>query len=100
MVRVAPFSGAWIEITTCRMLFVAYRVAPFSGAWIEIDNRQAMPAAGGVAPFSGAWIEIASSPGRLLFFSASLPSRERGLKSVFAYSFKTLKGRSLLGSVD
>ena len=36
MKKVAPFTGAWIEIITgCHYLFII-RVAPFTGAWIEM----------------------------------------------------------------
>ena len=55
------------------------RVAPFTGAWIEICYTVLGAPSPGVAPFTGAWIEIAN------FIwahptDASLPSRERGLK--------------------
>ena len=78
-VNVAPFTGAWIEISVACPIGLACRVAPFTGAWIEIDAREAKTAATQVAPFTGAWIEIVT------FCSAhpsgsSLPSRERGLK--------------------
>ena len=33
---VAPFMGAWIEITTCLIQIKQLWVAPFMGAWIEI----------------------------------------------------------------
>ena len=56
--RVAPFAGAWIEITNTSGTAGGYKVAPFAGAWIEMlyhcyhsDNNT-------VAPFAGAWIEI------------------------------------------
>ncbi len=56
-VRVAPFTGAWIEI---------------HGAWLHLQRQN-------VAPFTGAWIEII---GRYAACAGtqSLPSRERGLK--------------------
>ena len=34
--RVAPFTGAWIEIHTQRQIERRNQVAPFTGAWIEI----------------------------------------------------------------
>ena len=34
--RVAPFTGAWIEIWRCHSRKQRSRVAPFTGAWIEI----------------------------------------------------------------
>ena len=77
---VAPFAGAWIEISLdffgCagagslpsreRGLKLVYTprkqrtvpVAPFAGAWIEIDGERQEKAVGMVAPFAGAWIEI------------------------------------------
>ena len=55
---VAPFAGAWIEIFTAIILLRRIQVAPFAGAWIEIGFR-------------------ARHRGKI----ASLPSRERGLKS-------------------
>ena len=77
---VAPFAGAWIEITAASFKFPKKVVAPLAGAWIEImfGGRKRCNVA--VAPLAGAWIEIASdcitSSNAL-----SLPSRERGLKS-------------------
>ena len=54
-------------------------VAPFVGAWIEITMLIASFAIKPVAPFVGAWIEIMSM---LLssIFAMSLRSSERGLK--------------------
>ena len=36
----------------------AVRVAPFTGAWIEIEVLKAGTSLSQVAPFTGAWIEI------------------------------------------
>ena len=33
-------------------------VAPFAGAWIEMSNALACGISSPVAPFAGAWIEI------------------------------------------
>ena len=33
---VAPFAGAWIEISTFNPPKGGYTVAPFAGAWIEM----------------------------------------------------------------
>ena len=100
-VRVAPFTGAWIEITPPHGRPAPMRVAPFTGAWIEIapaalseirswslpSRERGLKSAERhlpnhcvfVAPFTGAWIEMLSlllaTPSGL-----SLPSRERGLK--------------------
>ena len=54
-------------------------VAPFTGAWIEITVSLIMDQIMAVAPFTGAWIEIFLPAGILLAWP-SLPSRERGLK--------------------
>ena len=82
LVLVAPFAGAWIEIAVPRPNSCFYLVAPFAGAWIEMPCKLFAIEIVIVAPFAGAWIEI--------FFSKSdsarprsLPSRERGLKSLF-----------------
>lgn len=37
---VAPFAGAWIEITALFTLRSNSAVAPFAGAWIEILERR------------------------------------------------------------
>ena len=56
-------------------------VAPFTGAWIEIVGRGCAPSRSSVAPFTGAWIEMTMSASWWMGWM-SLPSRERGLKSV------------------
>ena len=33
---VAPFTGAWIEISLKILEYMPLQVAPFTGAWIEI----------------------------------------------------------------
>ena len=35
--NVAPFTGAWIEISSDISISSAEQVAPFTGAWIEIN---------------------------------------------------------------
>ena len=77
---VAPLAGAWIEIMLISFLLLRRKVAPLAGAWIEISAKAYRNICLSVAPLAGAWIEI------LLYSStslgvASLPSRERGLKS-------------------
>ena len=57
-----------------------YYVAPFAGAWIEMSLRVTLRAASMVAPFAGAWIEISNEEVRRWRQDMSLPSRERGLK--------------------
>ena len=34
---VAPYTGAWIEMTLVKMKLYGYEVAPYTGAWIEIS---------------------------------------------------------------
>ena len=79
--RVAPFTGAWIEIYRLRCADSPYSVvAPFTGAWIEMRIEGIAYKRPAVAPFTGAWIEIfLLSP----FVDAAVlshPSRVRGLK--------------------
>ncbi len=38
---VAPYTGAWIEITIYRIEWTARSVAPYTGAWIEIAFKNA-----------------------------------------------------------
>ena len=80
--RVAPFTGAWIEI--CDEMTAAdmiRTVAPFTGAWIEIHEAYLkMQDTLKVAPFTGAWIEIRLMTIRLSWPGKSHPSRVRGLK--------------------
>ena len=58
----------------------ARRVAPITGAWIEIGDACTAYVTDQVAPFMGAWIEISALDSRRILMSTSLPSRERGLK--------------------
>ena len=59
-VSVAPFAGAWIEISRDIVLDSYSDVAPFAGAWIEIIYYLLFPNIMIVAPFAGAWIEMLS----------------------------------------
>ena len=74
---VAPFVGAWIEIAEEKDKYLEYKVAPFVGAWIEMMDAHAVA--------SGRW---------------SLPSWERGLKSLLSARTLSIARRSLRGSVD
>ena len=58
MVTVAPHVGAWIEILSSSLWWLAEIVAPHVGAWIEIGTTKARTFAIMVAPHVGAWIEI------------------------------------------
>ena len=57
------------------------QVAPFTGAWIEIQQTHEQDQQTSVAPFTGAWIEIRRIKENEKE-RKSLPSRERGLKSL------------------
>ena len=78
---VAPFAGAWIEISGYWIGNTSIGVAPFAGAWIEISVKAVNDYIESVAPFAGAWIEI-NLKHRKNRMERSLPSRERGLKSL------------------
>ena len=56
--RVAPFTGAWVEIEEWWLMTVPEQVAPFTGAWVEIRTRRCSIWSRVVAPFTGAWVEI------------------------------------------
>ena len=74
-------------------------VAPLVGAWIEISYRPPFITLEGVAPLVGAWIEIFLSVASGLY-DKSLPSWERGLKSLLYLLDNRLPRRSPRGSVD
>ena len=96
---VAPLAGAWIEISPALYTSTAANVAPLAGAWIEIAALFFTAVPIPVAPLAGAWIEMlyvqASVHG-----AKSLPSRERGLKSLGSPSCDGELCRSPRGSVD
>ena len=78
---VAPLVGAWIEICQYSVCCEELSVAPLVGAWIEMmlsPKRFPEPV---VAPLVGAWIEISKGMSASEWIK-SLPSWERGLKSV------------------
>jgi len=50
-----------------QVLLCQLTVAPFTGAWIEMTARTSTGAATGVAPFTGAWIEIICSMSMLIW---------------------------------
>ena len=75
-------------------------VAPLAGAWIEIKGIVLIVIGrASVAPLAGAWIEMVLLSILSSNFS-SLPSRERGLKSVPGVAVPGVPGRSPRGSVD
>ena len=65
-----------------------FRVAPFTGAWIEINTVSMYLNTAWVAPFTGAWIEIRRNRPRYCK-NESLPSRERGLKSAYSSTYSS-----------
>ena len=79
MQAVAPFVGAWIEISLIDEINGKDTVAPFVGAWIDIYDEMIRQPSGTVAPFVGAWIEMAIAVD-LIRELMSLRSSERGLK--------------------
>ena len=97
---VAPLVGAWIEIAHLSACRAEASVAPLVGAWIEIcvwlPDAQVIL----VAPLVGAWIEITIPPFFAKHLLSSLPSWERGLKSVVINLCTKHLGRSPRGSVD
>ena len=60
IVKVAPYTGAWIEISGIIKATSGAMVAPYTGAWIEIKNLLTVGFISTVAPYTGAWIEIVS----------------------------------------
>ena len=55
---VAPYAGAWIEISQSNLGKNPLIVAPYAGAWIEIAPLVYCYCSRIVAPYAGAWIEI------------------------------------------
>ena len=87
---VAPHAGAWIEISPVFAGVTVIFVAPHAGAWIEIIEVKRFDDPLHVAPHAGAWIEIAGLP--VAHRAArSLPTRERGLKSVITAIAERMK---------
>ena len=87
----------WRQITEMR----GVRVAPFTGAWIEMEEVIRRCIENEVAPFTGAWIEILTPRKPHSKLGWSHPSRVRGLK----FSLDTTKrllyySRTLHGCVD
>ena len=58
------------------------QVAPHAGAWIEIVTHTRFKRGLSVAPHAGAWIEIVFHDLYNSWRDKSLPTRERGLKSL------------------
>ena len=65
-------------------------VAPYAGAWIEMPLKIDHSHLRAVAPYAGAWIEIGGDENAMYRAVASLPTRERGLKSVTVCALSSL----------
>ena len=76
---VAPYVGAWIEISAACAFEKGSIVAPYVGAWIEIELGQHNRIYQWVAPLAGAWIEIILRE-YICPLPESHPSRVCGLK--------------------
>ena len=76
--QVAPFAGAWIEITPQRMKRSIRSSLPSRERGLKFVEARFKVTVDFVAPFAGAWIEIIS----------------------LKISSSSLRGRSLRGSVD
>ena len=98
--EVAPLAGARIDIQNPSGKRRKNAVAPLAGARIEIALQQSDITSGTVAPLAGARIEIIKGIDVTVKGIASLPSRERGLKSVGCSGTEDMYGRSPRGSED
>ena len=74
-------------------------VAPFAGAWIEISGWRRNSGAGKSLPSRERGLKF-SGIQRCAPEDASLPSRERGLKFGYIVILLKVYSRSLRGSVD
>ena len=57
-IKSLPSRGRGLKFFICLILIIMALVAPFTGAWIEISFTDYMRRTKDVAPFTGAWIEI------------------------------------------
>ena len=57
LLKVAPYTGAWIERGQTVLFGTLNIVAPYTGAWIESYDDKRPYKIKGVAPYTGAWIE-------------------------------------------
>ena len=96
---VAPLVGARIEMVTPFVQSHQRLVAPLVGARIEIVTVSPKTANANVAPLVGARIEI-DNWNKTLDTPQSLPSWERGLKSIFDENYRNVLCRSPRGSED
>ena len=91
--------GARIEMKPKSKEFISSYVAPLVGARIEIVTRTNLLSVPRVAPLVGARIEIEMKK-ELAEHEQSLPSWERGLKSVLPGATGKCRSRSPRGSAD
>ena len=120
--KVAPYTGAWIEIAWCRCNKIVNVVAPYTGAWIEICSwkdlsnlywshptrvrglklgfQSQWARSRPVAPYTGAWIEISNWLNSIAIVKSSHPTRVRGLKWFILSAIVIKSCRTLHGCVD
>ena len=78
---VAPFTGAWIEISNLRNISSGcWKSHPSRVRGLKLCQRNDVFDNRGVAPFTGAWIEMLPNGSSTRIFDRSHPSRVRGLK--------------------
>ena len=77
---VTPYAGVWIEITCSGIPNLVVVVTPYAGVWIEISLYALQYIPVQVTPYAGVWIEISVMQEYNINKSASLPTRECGLK--------------------
>ena len=75
-------------------------VAPYTGAWIEMSNLSDITFNVNVAPYTGAWIEMSTYIPACTSSPMSHPTRVRGLKSSEETVTCNMDGRTLHGCVD
>ena len=85
--HVAPFAGAWIEITLWLPIETPVMSLPSRERGLKFDYPGVTSIGAFVAPFAGAWIEILPASRFAIDYFLSLPSRERGLKSSVTREF-------------
>ena len=77
---VAPFTGAWIEISEFKSDSKSKESLPSRGRGLKFGTDISVHEIDPVAPFTGAWIEISYWKVAKNVKLGSLPSRGRGLK--------------------
>ena len=100
--RVAPFTGAWIEISLVRASTLSWATShPSRVRGLKYMQHLFYSYIIRVAPFTGAWIEMPHTCLMASVMLTSHPSRVRGLKCKRKEEIRTmLQGRTLHGCVD